>query len=71
MYNTSVLSSNFPIGNIVEELLFYPNEEFTLVGNSKYRELMPSKSNILDKGTEFNFSIKVVSLGDEAVISVY
>ena len=32
---------------------------------------MPSKSNILDKGTEFNFSIKVVSLGDEAVISVY
>lgn len=71
MYNTSVLSSNFPIGNIVDELLFYPNEEFTLIGNSKYRELMPSKSNILDKGTEFNFSIKIVSLGDEAVISVY
>ena len=67
-FNTSVLSHNFPIGQQTDNLLFYPGEEFNLFG--KYAELMPSKSNILDKGTEFNFNIKVISLGEEAVISV-
>ena len=66
--DTSVLSHNFPIGQQTDNLLFYPGEEFNLFG--KYAELMPSKSNILDKGTEFNFNIRVISLGEEAVISV-
>ena len=70
-FDTSVLSPNYPIGRTVDSLLFYENEVFTLNGNSQYRNLMPSKSNLLNKGIEFNFTIKVVSLGTEAVISVY
>ena len=67
--NTSVLSHNFPIGQQTDNLLFYPGEIFNLQG--KYAELMPSKSNLLDNDTEFNFNIKIVSLGEEAIISVY
>jgi hypothetical protein len=70
-FETSVLSEDFAIGQKMNDLLWYENETFTLLGNSKYRELMPTKTNLLDKGVEFNFSIKVNSIGEEAVISVY
>ena len=69
-FNTSVLSPNYPMGKTIDDLLFYTGEFFSLEQGSKYRELMPSKSNKLNNGKTFDFKIQIKSIGEEAIIQI-
>lgn len=55
----NVLTSNFEPS---DNSLFYEGETFSLSSGYKYRTLMPSETNTLNKGGYFNYNIYISSL---------